>query len=402
VINAASLQAFAPHAWEGYVQAFTAGTADLEAAGINTPLRISHFLAQCAHESMGLAVTREETGWSGEQMRRLWPARFPLGPADPRILNARGDPEKLANLAYGKEGYKYRGGGLIQLTGRANYAACGDAIGYDLESYPDQIEDPTVALKAAIWFWSKGDLNRFADYGYLRAIGNAINRGNPYSSHEPIGAADRQQWFKRAWHIFGADQQPPSSDVLWLGAHGRKVEQVQTRLRDLGYPVGAVDGVFGPATARAVAGFKLDQGRAGLRFEPDEAIGPTMLTALETADPAPLSAERTAATAKDLERAGSTEVAAGRKAKAAGQVALYTGATMGADKVGLIDTIQSSLGGVGILQSTLAPIVAAIQWGLRHALWVLLIVGGVWAYMAFRDVVSARLQAHRNGANLGR
>ena len=405
MIDAAKLQAFVPSAWEGYVQAFVNGTSDLDVAGLNAPLRLAHFLSQCAHESMGMQVTREDTGWPGATMKRLWPARFPLGAADPRIIACRGDDEALANLAYGKDGYKYRGGGLIQLTGRANYRACGEAIGIDLETYPDLIEEPAVALKAALWFWTRYDLNRFADHNYLRAIGNAINRGNPYSGHEPIGAGDRLQWFRRAWAIFGGEHVPMglvALETLYLGATGRKVVLVQTRLRDLGYAVGAVDGVFGPSMARAVAGFKLDQHRKNIQLEPAEGIGPATMAALETADPAPLSAERMEATEKDLARAGSTEVAAGRRAKAAGQTALYTGAALGADKAGLLDMLQSSLSGISGLHVTLAPALAALQWGLRHLLWVVLIVGGVWGWMTFRDVIWSRLTAHRNGANLGR
>jgi len=154
--------------------------------------------------------------------------------------------------------------------------------------------------------------------------------------------------------------------------------------------------------ARAVAGFKLDQVRAGRDLEPQEAVGPLTSAALETAETAPLSPERTEATERDLARAGSTEVAAGRKAKAAGQAALYTGAAVGADKIGLLDTMQSSLSGISGLHVVLAPALAAVQWGLRHLLWVLLIVGGIWGWMTFRDVIWSRLLAHRNGANLGR
>ena len=73
-----------------------------------------------------------------------------------------------------------------------------------------------------------------------------------------------------------------------------------------------------------------------------------------------------------------------------------------ADKLGLLDTIGQSLSGINGLHVTLAPAVAAIQWGLRHMLWVALIVGGIWGWVTFRDVIMARLTAHRSGANLSR
>lgn len=410
-ITKADLQRFAPRVLSEHVDALAAGEQALATADINTPLRWCHFLAQIATESGGLRKMREDTRWTGQRMRAMWPSRFHLGPADPRILAARGDAQKLANLAYGhingnqggNDGWDYRGGGLIQLTGRANYRDCGQAIGIDLEGDPDLIEQPDVSLSAAIWFWVQaGDLNQLADHNYGRAIGNAINRGNPYSSHDPIGYEHRQQWFARAWAIWGEGQQPKSQETLHLGAHGRSVLQVQIRLRDLGYAVGAADGVLGPATARAIAGFKLDQVRAGRELEPAETVGPLTLAALEEADPAPLSPDRTAATERDLAAAGSTEIAAGRRAKIAGQAMLYGGAAEAANQVGLLGTIQQMAAGVSGLHVTLAPALAAVQWGLRYALPVALIVGGVWAWMQFRDVIWARLTAHRNGANLSR
>jgi hypothetical protein len=244
-------------------------------------------------------------------------------------------------------------------------------------------------------------MNELADHNYGRAISNAINRGNPYSSRDPNGWGHRQQWFARAWAIWGEGQQLPPTDVIYLGADGRKVVQVQTRLRDLGYPVGAVDGVFGPAMARAVAGFKIDN-RAAHAVEPEEAVGPLTMAMLETAEPAPLSPERTEATAKDLAALGSTEVAAGQKAKAVGQAALYSGAAMGADMLGALDMVKHGLSSVSALQATAVPALAAVQWGLRNLLPLVLIVGGVWAWRTFGDVIVARLTAHQNGSNLGR
>src|SRR5262249_34917780 len=100
--------------------------------------------------------------------------------------------------------------------------------------------------------------------------------------------------------------------------------------------------------------------------------------------------------------AGSTEVAAGRRAKAAGQGALYTGMAAAADKVGVLDTIAGWSSQINGLHVTLAPALSALQWGLRYALPLFLIVGGGWAYIAFPDGISARLLAHRSGANLSR
>jgi putative chitinase len=411
MINHTSIATFCPAALPGYVDAIAAGKTEIEAAGIDQPLAWSHFISQLAHESGGLTFTREDTGWAGETMRRLWPRRFALGALDPRIIAAKGDPEKLANLAYsgradlgnegGNDGWLYRGAGLIQLTGRANYAACGEAIGVDLEGRPELIEDPAVALKAALWFWTRNDLGRFAEHNYGRTVGNGVNRGNPFSPLDPVGYKDRQQWFKRAWAIWGQGALP-TDDVLYLGAYGPKVERLQASLKALGYPVGTTDGVLGPAMARAIAGFKLDQARAGVITDPAEEVGRLTLAALETAAPAPLSPDRTQATVASLAAAGSIEVAAGRRGRAAGQAALYTGGTLVADQLGALDWVQSILAGVSGLQGTLVPAIAAVQWGVRNFLPVALILGGAWAWQAFGGVIMARLEAHRTGANLGR
>jgi len=417
MITAAQLHLFTPNAWQGYGDALIQGTTELTAAGITTPLRTAHFLAQCAHETGGLTILRESTGWSGERMKALWPARFPLGKTDPRIALARRDddaPRKLANLAYssrselgnqgGDDGWSYRGGGLLQLTGRSAFRECGYAINIDLESYPEHIEDPAIALRAALWFWGKHDLNRFADHNYGVTISNAINRGNPYSKHLPIGHDDRVRWFRHAWQVFGEGKPVSDPPDLYLGARGQRVLRVQQQLKALGYQVGAEDGVFGPAMARAVAGFKLDARRAdpSMGLEPDERVGPATLAAIDTAQPISLSRERAEATAADLVEIGSTTVATGKKAMVAGQAALYTGAAIASEKTGLLDTLTQAMSGISGLHITLVPALAALQWGIRHLLWIALIVGGVWGWVAFRDVILARVRSHQTGENLSK
>lgn len=416
-VTKADLTRFAPHALDGYLDVLVAGWDAITSAGIDTPLRWCHFLAQIAHETGGLRLVREDTSWTPAQMKALWPSRFPLGAADPRIIAARGrqgeEAEHLANLAYsnradignegGNDGWDYRGGGLIQITGRATYRECGEAIGVPLEREPELIERPEVSLSAALWIWGREDNNGFADHNYGRTIGNAINRGNPWSSQDPIGYAGRQKWLARALAAWLPDETLLQADqTLYLGAWGPKVGSLQRRLKDLGYPVGAVDEVLGPATARAVAGFKLDQSRLGASLEPAEQVGPMTLAALETAASAPLSPSRTGATVATLAAAGSTEVATGQKAKGTGQALLYTGAAAGAEKLGILDAIKDALGWLPAAQTTVAPVLAAVQWGLKNALWVAVVVLGVWLWIKGKDVVLARLRAHQTGANLSK
>ncbi|HTO27156.1 MAG TPA: peptidoglycan-binding protein [Devosia sp.] len=413
-VTRTDLQRFAPHALDGYLDALVAGwDLHIKGCGINTPLRWCHFLAQIAHESGGLRITRENTRWTPTQMKALWPTRFPLGAADPRIIKARGDEQALANLAYsaradignegGDDGWDYRGGGLIQLTGRDCYRECGEAIGVPLEAQPGLIERPEVSLSAAVWEWGRHDNNEFADHNYGRTIGNAINRGNPWSSQDPIGYQGRQQWLARALAVWLPDDVFLQSDHdLYLGAWGPKVESVQRRLKELGYAVGSIDAVLGPATARALAGFKLDRRRQGVDLEPEERVGALTLAALESSEPAAISPERRDATARTLAAAGSTEVVTGQRSQALGRAAVITGATAAAGDVGLLDTVKDALGSLPALQTVVAPVIAAVQWGLKNALWVAVLVGGVWMWVKGKDVVLARLKAHQTGANLGR
>jgi putative chitinase len=409
MITADTIRQFAPAAWHGHVDALAAGRTEIEAAGIVSPLVWSHFISQIAHESGGLTFVREDAKWTGDRMRQLWPSRFPLGKLDPRIIAAKGDEARLANLAYsgrhdlgnegGDDGWLYRGGGLVQLTGRAAYRRAGAAIGVDLESNPEAIENPAIGLKVALWYWQQHDLGRFAAHNYGRAVGNGINRGNPFSPQDPIGYQDREQWFRRAWALWGGEQHLPDELILHLGAYGPHVANVQMQLKRLGYPVGAVDGVLGPAAARAIAGFKVDQRRA---LEPEEAVGPLTLAALANASPAPLSPDRTGATVATLAQAGSTEVATGRKAMGTGTALTTAGIVAGAAETGVLDGIKELLGNLPQLQTVVAPVITAVQWGTKNALWVAVIIGGGWLWIRGRDVILARLEAHRTGANLGR
>ena len=119
---------------------------------------ISSFLGQILHESAGLTQFGENLSYSAERLTQVWPSRFPtLESAQPYARN----PEALANKVYGGrmgntthgDGWKYRGRGPIQLTGRVNYAFVGDLIGQDLDVMPELIEQPRYALEAAIAWW---------------------------------------------------------------------------------------------------------------------------------------------------------------------------------------------------------------------------------------------------------
>lgn len=165
---------------------------------IVTRLRIAAFIAQIGHESGQLTRLVENLNYSAEGMMKTWPSRFDLV----RATAAARKPEQIANIAYGGrmgntapgDGWKYRGRGLIQATGKTNYVACGEALGFDLINHPELLEQPQYAALSAAWFWSVNGLNTLADAGDLRKITQRINGGQN-------GAADRAELYARALKV---------------------------------------------------------------------------------------------------------------------------------------------------------------------------------------------------------
>ena len=160
--------------------------------------RIAAFIAQVGHESCQLTRLVENLSYSADALRKTWPSRFSMELA---ITVAR-KPEQIANIAYGNrmgntapgDGWKYRGRGLIQITGKDNYRACGEALGLDLMAHPELLEKPQHACMSAAWFWATNGLNTLADAGKFDAITQRINGGQ-------TGAADRQALYARALKV---------------------------------------------------------------------------------------------------------------------------------------------------------------------------------------------------------
>lgn len=169
---------------------------------IVTVARVASFIAQCAHESGGFSMMEENLNYKAATLTKLWPQRYPPGVAE----QYAGKPELIANKSYGGrmgngpettgDGWKFRGRGLIQLTGRSNYTACSRAMFGDdtLVENPDILFDPYYAIHSACWFWDKNKLNQFADSGDFITMTKRINGGT-------IGLADRQKHFKHAVEV---------------------------------------------------------------------------------------------------------------------------------------------------------------------------------------------------------
>jgi putative chitinase len=157
---------------------------------INTPKRQACFIGQTMHESGGYKNLVENLNYSAKGLMNTWPSRFP--DADTAEKYAR-QPEKIAGKVYNgrmgntspEEAAAFIGRGLIQLTGKDNYMAFGEAIGEDLVANPQLVEEPRYAALSAGWFWNKRGLNALADAMDIETLTKRINGGN-------IGIDDRK------------------------------------------------------------------------------------------------------------------------------------------------------------------------------------------------------------------
>jgi putative chitinase len=166
---------------------------------INTAKRQACFIGQCMHESGGFKFLRENLNYSAKALMATWPSRFP--DADTAEKYAR-QPEMIANKVYSGrmgntedgDGAKYIGRGLIQLTGKDNYRAFGEAIDEDLVANPQLVEEPRYAALSAGWFWNKRGLNALADAMDVTTLTVRINGGK-------IGIDDRIAKINKALDI---------------------------------------------------------------------------------------------------------------------------------------------------------------------------------------------------------
>jgi putative chitinase len=184
---------------EKYIDALNAAMEEFE---INTPERRAMFLAQCCHESGHFRAVSENLNYKAESLTRVFPKYF--RDVDPNDYAKQ--PEKIANRVYGNrmgngdehsgDGYRYRGRGLIQLTGKDNYTHCGKALDKDLHEEPDYLTTPEGAARSAAWFWHSNNLNHFADANDILTCTKKINGGT-------IGLEERTELYEEALKTFG-------------------------------------------------------------------------------------------------------------------------------------------------------------------------------------------------------
>ena len=171
---------------------------------INTPLRVAHFVAQCAHESGNFVFIKENLNYKAASLQKIFSKYFPTAELAAQYANK---PEKIANRIYANrmgngpetsgDGYKYCGRGLIQLTGKDNYTFFAGSLNIPVEEASDYLATFEGAAQSACWFWEQNNLNRFADANDVKGLTRAINGGY-------IGLEDRIQHTEHALHVLGA------------------------------------------------------------------------------------------------------------------------------------------------------------------------------------------------------
>ena len=239
--------------------------------GITNERRVAHFLSQCAHESGGFKRLEENLNYSAKALRAVFGRYFGDAPKADADEYAR-NPEMIANRVYNDEyrkykmgnteegdGWRFRGRGLKQLTGRDNYTRFGKSVGMTAEEAAEYVATPAGAIESACWFWDTNNLNDIADTDDVKRMTKKINGGT-------IGLEDRMRRYGQAMDVLGieASQLEAEEDdvealiddigVLRKGARGDGVKIMQEALG-----IGA-DGVFGPGTERALKAWQSSNG----------------------------------------------------------------------------------------------------------------------------------------------
>ena len=222
---------------------------------INTPLRIRGFMSQCSHVSVGFTVLVENLNYSEKALRRTFKKYFTVEQAKSYARQ----PERIANRVYANrmgngpessgDGWRFRGHGVIQLTGHDNTAAFAKSINMPIDKTIKYLTTKKGALEGACWFWSTNGLNKLADAGDVEGMTRRINGGLN-------GLKDRQICYNESNVFFEDVQNLPGKNakkmVIYTNkSSGENVVKIQQFLKNNGFNT-VVDGEYGIKTITAV------------------------------------------------------------------------------------------------------------------------------------------------------
>lgn len=217
---------------------------------INTVDRVAGFVAQCGHESNNFKVLEENLNYSADGLNKIFPKYFIKAGRDAQEYHRQ--PEKIANVVYANrmgngdtnsgDGYRHRGRGLIQLTGKDNYSRFASSLKIDIDAAIRYLGSKQGAVESACWYWGTNNLNQYCDSQDMKTLTKRINGGY-------IGLEDRVTHYEHAVAVLGGKVAPAAANLnetVRLGSRGPTVAAVQAALG-----VGA-DGAFGPGTEAAL------------------------------------------------------------------------------------------------------------------------------------------------------
>lgn len=260
VTAAAIVEKFAPDALPAYAATFRDPYGLLIGAGITTPLRLAHFMAQVMNETGALTVAVENGNYGAQALGRMWDSgnwhRY-FADRDACVAMAatcRIDHGRtLFNLVYGGrmgngppdsgDGWTYRGRGVLQTTGRGAYARFGERCGVDFVGCPDLVASADHALKPALAEWSDKHANAAADHNDIDRVTVLVNGGR-------IGLDSRKAWFAKLWP-FAVGAAPGGDATEW---------RVQVALAAQALDCGNPDGLIGPRSRAAITAYRASAG----------------------------------------------------------------------------------------------------------------------------------------------
>lgn len=247
---------------------------------ITTPNRVAGFIAQTAHESASYKTITENLNYSAKALDAIFGKYFKRAGVDAQRYHRQ--PEKIANRIYANrmdngdtasgDGWTFRGGGILQLTGRYNYTEFGKTVGMTAEEATDYVRTPKGAIESACWFWKTNNINRYCDADDILRMTKRINGGT-------IGLADRKKHYAHALEVLGGKVKFPAhitsieddnDDITYsLIRRGSKGDTVKKLQEALGLDA---DGDFGPGTEAALKAWQVEHD-----CTPDGIAGPQTL-----------------------------------------------------------------------------------------------------------------------------
>ena len=238
---------------------------------VDTIERVAMFIAQSGHESGGFRVLSKNLNYSAKALNTIFPKYFRRANRDANEYHRQ--PEKIANVIYANrmdngdtasgDGWRFRGGGILQLTGRYNYTEFGKAVEMSPEEAVDYVRTKKGALDSACWFWDTNNINKWCDDMDVVGATKRINGGT-------IGLDDRKKHYLHAMDVLGGDFEEPEVDynqTIRKGSRGPLVAEVQEKL-----DIDPADGIFGPGTERIVKEWQSANGLTA-----DGIVGPKTL-----------------------------------------------------------------------------------------------------------------------------